>query len=400
MASIINEEKLINDNIGVFEKRMKTASVRFIDHTQTYVTYFHISNPDSTVDDGFLDIESLVGARSPFRYDQISHFPIYGLEAITPQLQDNEWGLDSEAEGDAIILPSTIKPLENDFFIIEHLSRPFVFRVTEISYDNIRPDNYYQIHYRLEYIDDERISQLKSKVCETFDCVMEKIGTEEQCIIRSSDKVIIDKIKSMYTDIVETYLHLFYSDQHNSLLCYTEGGKMLYDQYMSYFVNEHHLLEIPNSIKTYVLTDQFCDHRFQIKYERSFYRMIERQDISLLNQFPFNLFVAGANPNSTFHYYFDHSTVSVELLPEYRGVTTLGERYLLTDEVINRIQNKEFGSSPQMDLIIKYLHKDPLTIRDIDLDMHRELLLLDRNEEVYWFTPVILYIIKEVLKTV
>ena len=398
MASIINEEKLVNDNISQFENRMKTQSIRFIDHTQTYVTLMHISNQDSTVDDGFLDIESLVGARSPFRYQKILHFPIYGLDAVVPQLQENDWGLDSEAEGDAIVLPNTIKPLQNDFFIIEHVDRPFIFRITEVSYDNIRPDNYYQIHYRLEFIDENRLQMIESKVIETFECVMENIGSEERCIIKSSDMGYIKQIKNMISDIAQSYLYLFYDDTHNSLITYTNYGKRLYDQYLNHFVNIHKLLEVNQSIKSYMMTDQFCDHRFQVKYERSFYRVIERRDVSLINPFPYNLFIAGANPNSTFSTYYDHETLAVDLLPEYRGVTTNGMRYLLSDEIIKKIKEKHLGESSEMDLIIKYLHRDEIKVQDVDMDMHRQLLSLDRNEELYWFMPVIIYILKDILK--
>ena len=44
------------------------------------------------------------------------------------------------------------------------------------------------------------------------------------------------------------------------------------------------------------------------------------------------------------------------------------------------------------------INKDEIPLESIDLNMHRELLILDRNEEIYFFTPIILYILREVVK--
>ena len=66
--------------------------------------------------------------------------------------------------------------------------------------------------------------------------------------------------------------------------------------------------------------------------------------------------------------------------------------------IIKKIKEKHLGESSEMDLIIKYLHRDEIKVQDVDMDMHRQLLSLDRNEELYWFMPVIIYILKDILK--
>lgn len=399
MPIIINEEKLVNENVLKFEQRFNSKLARFMDHTQTYVTYFHIDTINSTVDDGFLDVESLVGARSPFRYHKIRKFPLYGLESIIPQLQENDWGLDSSFEGDLIILPGTIKPLENDFFIIDYLELPVVFRITEIEYDTIRPDNYYQIHYRVEFIGHDRVHQLENKVLEEYDCIMENIGSEERCIIKTTEHELIKKIKSMYVDIVTTYLDMYYDSKHNSLLSYSDDGDgYVYDQYLGYFVNSHNLLENPNSIKSYVLTDQVDDPRFDVKYERTLYRIFERQDVSLLNPIWYNYLPGMSLQGSTFSFYISKKIHCVDMTPEFRHINMTGSHRMLSDEIIEAFQTKQLGISPHMDLMIKYLNKMDIELESVDLDMHRELLTLDRNEEIYFFTPILLYILREIAK--
>ena len=44
-------------------------------------------------------------------------------------------------------------PLENDYFMIPILHDVYLFRVTEIAYDNVMPDNFYKISFMLEFID-------------------------------------------------------------------------------------------------------------------------------------------------------------------------------------------------------------------------------------------------------
>ena len=50
-------------------------------------------------------------------------------------------------------------------------------------------------------------------------------------------------------------------------------------------------------------------------------------------------------------------------------------------------------------LLQRYMRKEELELSDIDLSLGEELLYLnDANLEVFFFTPIILYIIKEIVK--
>lgn len=397
MAIVINEKRMVDDNIDAFEQRMKSKAIRFLDHTQTYVTYYHLLNSESTTDDGFVDIESIVGARSPFRYQKITSFPLYGIENLVPQLQDGDFGLDMNIEGEAVIMPSTIKPLQNSFFVIEHLGIPAVFRVTEITYDNIRPDNYYQIHYRLEYIDDERIAQLDKKVLDNCVSVMENIGSEEKCIIKSIDYIQLEKIEKMKHDMIQVYLHMYYDDTHNSLIAPYPGGGYLFDPFLAYFVNKNQVLKIKNGITSILLTDQFDDPYLKLKYERSFYRIVERRDISLLNTISYNLFPAYVNENSSFHYHYAHDVLAVDLIGMSSGVNIIGTEQLLSDASVESLKQGEDTTNSVLNLLMHFLHNDEQSIFDIPLDLNTEVLKLNSSLEVYFMTPVLCYVIDQII---
>jgi hypothetical protein len=134
MALLLDEHKLVEDNIFEYENRIANSEiVRFIESTPVFTTYFHINNNESTVDDGYKDIESIIGIKSPLRYQKITEFPIYNIEGITLALEESEYGLDSSYSGEGTILPNTIKPLPNDFFMINHLDKQYLFRITDIG---------------------------------------------------------------------------------------------------------------------------------------------------------------------------------------------------------------------------------------------------------------------------
>ena len=166
MAMIIDEKRMVEDNFFKYENRLKSSVSRFLETTPTFVDYYHINNNETTTDTGFKDVASILGFRSPIRFNRIESFPLYGIEQITLQLSEQDQGLDSGYEGEAVIVPGSIKPLPNDLFMIPYLKEPYIFRVTEVNYDNIMPDNYYKISYKLEWLDEDKVINMKNQVKE------------------------------------------------------------------------------------------------------------------------------------------------------------------------------------------------------------------------------------------
>ena len=215
MSLIIDERKMVEENIFEFENKLKSPLSRFLDSTPTFVNYYHVDFDESTVDEGFKDVSSILGYRSPIKYKKIENFPLYGIEQMVLSLQDADQGLDTDYSSECNILPNTIKPLANDFFTIPYLKDAYVFRVTELSYDTVMPDNFYKIGYKLEYIDEGKILLLEKQVVDNFDCILENIGTDKKCIIHTEDVGIINNLKKMYQDMKDLYLAMFYDERYN-----------------------------------------------------------------------------------------------------------------------------------------------------------------------------------------
>ena len=394
MAFLINEQKMVEDNIFKFENRLNSQISRFLDKSPVFVTYFHINVNETTVDGGFKDIEDIVGNRSPLKFQKIENFPIYGLEPVVLSIQDNDQGLDTEYSGECVILPNTIKPLQNDIFMINLVKGSFLFRVTEVQYDNIRPDNYYKISYRFEWLDDDKVDELNEQVQEKYSCILQNIGTENNCIIKEEYLERIQNIDDMYDDMVSTYKTIFYNERYNCFLGETNDGYKIYDPLQTIFFNKHKLLNKKQDYSTTILTEGFVDNKRKIKYEKSIYRFFERRDLKLISTFPYNTFPANYKKDSSFSRWNDKSVIVADI-PSTMDMNNAID--LLSVDLVNSFKYNGPQDSKYIELMQKFIRKEDITIYDIPLDLNEELLRLDANEEVFFFTPILLYIIQVVV---
>lgn len=399
MAVIIDEESMIQSNVLSYENRLHSPMARFIDKTPSYVTYYHINTDGSTVDEGYQDVASYVGDRSPLRFNKIDKFPLYGIEEMVLQLEDDEQGLDVTYEGDAIIVPNTIKPLENDYFIIPYIHKPIMFRVTSINFDTIAQDNFYKINFKLEYIDQDKVQDIEKQVEEKYTCILQNIGTENNCIIKTGFKEALDKVDALYDDIADTFVTLFYSDQHNSMLGEFGPNMKLYDPLQVQFINKYSLFNKKNNFKTIILTDQFTDPKRKIKYENSIYRLVETQDLKRLSRFPYRIYPAISQTESSFSRWDDMSVYIMDMPITYAGQSSYDiDKCIISDRFYSEIEVNGPTKSSYGTLIKRWCRNEDLHISDIDLDLGEEILHQNASIEIFFYTPIILYIIKKIVE--
>lgn len=396
MSFFIEEERFIESNILKYDERLQSPITRFLEQTPTFVTYYHINNYESTADEGFKDAESIIGDRSPLRFQKIESLPIYGLEQIIARLEDGEAGLDVSYDGEATILPNTIKPLPNDFFVIPYLKDQYLFRLTGIEYDNIRPDNFYKITFKLDANDGEKRESIEKQVHDKFTCIFSNIGTDNKCIIREDYKNRLEELDAMYNDMVSLYLSLFYNERYNVLIGESNAGELIYDPYMTIFINQNQLFKQKNSLKTIMLEeDHIMDSKKKLKYERSIYRFVERRDVNLVKPFYYTTFRGSGHKESGFAAWLD-DTVFVVDLPS--TMNPENAHSILSTLAVETIRLNGPTSSEYMILLKKFIRNEPISIFTIPLTMNDELISLDANEEMFFITPILLYIIKETIR--
>lgn len=395
MSTLLNEQKMIEDNILLYEQKLKSPIRRFIDKSFVPVRYWHLKSNDSTVDKGYGDVTEVLGKDSPNKFQLIENLPLYGLEQMILQLNTSDQGLDSSFESEAIIMEGTIRPLENDYFMIPHLKDSYIFRITAVDYDMVASEQSYKISFVLEYIDNEKVEDLKSQTTSEFTCVLENIGTNERCIIEKSDHELLEKIDNMYDDIVKTYLTFYYNERYNCLLGDFEDGRKIYDPFMSDFIMDHQLFKKKKSIDNLVLTEQFGDTKRKIKYQNSIYRFFETRKMNKLTQFPYTVFYGRTNEQTAFYRWLDNSIMVVDIP---RQMDQINHYNIMDAEFVDIIRLNGITNTIYQTLIKRFARKEDLTIHDINLDLADEILSLDEaNLEVYFYVPILLYIIQQIV---
>lgn len=397
MAIVFDEHQYVEQNINNFEERMNSKYTRFRGNSQAYTTWFHINDSKSTVDKGVQDIEELIGEHSPLRYDKILRYPAYDLEPIVLEIINDEQGLDMAYEGSITAVANTMQPFENDLFMIDHVKGSFIFRVTAVDFDTLKPNNNYKVSFILEAIDDDKLVQLEKQVVTTYNCILENIGTERKCIIEEGILQKVTNIENMYSDMVQTYMSIYYDETYNSLIGDLKTRLRIYDPLQVEFINKHSLFNNPHDFQTTILSEQFSDKQRKIKYEKSIYRFIERNDIKLINNFNYVLFLGCTNPETTFSQWHDKSVYILDI-PVFMDKNN--SEFILSNQFIEdvRINNKMTNKFAYT--LKKYLRKEIVTLDDIDLELSESLVRLEDSEEMFFFTPIILYIIKTTLDTI
>ena len=394
--SKIQEQKAANDSLFQYEQKFHSPMARFIDKTPTFVTFFQIADEASTVDEGFNHIDYFLGKSSPLRYKRIENFPIYGLDQMVLQIEDSDQGLDRTYEGEGVIINSTIVPLQNSMFMVPALHDFYVFRIIAVASDNIMTDNYYQIQFRLEYVDREKATWLNKQTVEKYECILDNIGTDKKCIVRSDVLEQIHNLEKLYDNMADTYKSIFYNDRYNCFLGEIDGPcHLLYDPFQVEFIIKHGLFNKKNQLMVIIPTQQFYDSKRALKYERSIYRFFERRDTSILSNFKFNMFLGINNKETAFARYADDSVQIADIpAPKYLDDSAIA---IFSDEFVQQMKLGMPAETKYGQLLIDYIKKDNFSPSDIPLDLMDEIIYLDAGIEIFLIVPIILYIIKETI---
>ena len=164
---------------------------------------------------------------------------------------------------------------------------------------------------------------------------------------------------------------------------------------MSDFIMEHQLFRKKNSIDNLVLTEQFGDAKRKIKYQKSIYRFFETRKMDMLTEFPYTTFYGRTNEQTAFYRWLDNSVMVVDIP---RQMDPVNHYHIMDGEFIDVIRLNGPTHTVYQKLIKQFARKEDMTIHDIDLSLSEEILSLDEaNLEVYFYVPIILYIIKTIV---
>lgn len=401
----VSHSTMTQSVIDLQEDLLKNPFYLFNDKKALPVDYYNINNNQSTLDKGLKTNYDNDGKDTPFRYNLIHDFYLYGIDRVATSLENGDFGISgSEISGDAYILPDTITPYPGDHFVINMVKQRYQFIVSAVSTDTFdNGGNYYKIEYTLLHNDDSR---LVGNVTDEFKFVSGNIGTEFTPVLQSQKYDVCKNLDDVCVNLKQLFKGLYFNNKvqtytfvHLYHVCQTGmDSDYFYDPYMIEFCIRNKVLY--NSGEKY----DYIDHKtnlkpdFNIKYNKSIWKVIENREKDLLPE---------CKHSSTALYIDDPGTIFSTRYENYFELTynahdATAEVYasalnILDPQIIGHIlENQLFPSDSKYakyNLLIKYFNFDDHIGTEDILPLER-IIETENTKENYFLIPMIIYIIE------
>ena len=174
MGKFIEEEKLVNNVINDYIQNSNDYS-KYIEGSGTFVTYFSKDVMASMESVGLNGVVEIIGTNSPIKFNRINSFPLFNMSEINPSTTvEEDIGIDTEGEGSAVVIPNTIEPLTDDYFLIPYYSKNLLFKITNVEEGNLNNHVAYKIDFELSHEDVNIL--LERQINKTYKCVYNNLG--------------------------------------------------------------------------------------------------------------------------------------------------------------------------------------------------------------------------------
>ena len=268
--------KTIDSLVDATKDKLNNPYYLFADRKPTKVTYYNQNVEKSTLDEASGLYGAHIGKDSPFKFNKINDFLLYGLGKITTDYDVGEFGTESSnITGDCIILPNTIEPKPGDFFYISYIKENVLFKVTTVSADTLDTGaNIYRLEYSLEHTN--AIEQIESQVEKRFNFLVNNIGTDFKAIIQDCDYDIIEKLECLVESLIVYFNNIFFSPRLQTYV-YNHDGWMMYDPFVIEFFIRNDVLKFGEEYQ-YVSHACSTNKTFGMDYTKTFFNCLEHPD--------------------------------------------------------------------------------------------------------------------------
>jgi hypothetical protein len=424
MAGLVfDEQSLVDQSVYKYDQFLHSRINKYTGNGRIMVTYYNINDQNTTDSLGLNVHYQLLGVDSPLRYDKITKFPMLDL---TPVKMEEKQASTSQARdlgtsGEVYIIPGTIMPKENDFFIINHLKMNHLFRVTQVGQDSFNTDGSYRVSYELFSTNPNDIEQLERQTVGEFVTDFRTIGGSDLTpVIGKEEYDHRSRLIKMVNDMTENYIARYYDHTHNCFILHL-NGRSLFDYCGNYFMAKNSIMINDSKIGNIILKDnKLNDPRLDFFYEKSVYKWIERDaPLRYLDKFKFRIMKGYDYPDSSFAMYGDDIDVMLPVDPWCDSDSCMelfsDELVMILDEDIDcrtckpadckccnkaKICPKHYKCQryDYVSIIHDFIHGYLTSIDKLSLYTGDQLFDNYDNERVYLWSPIIIYIIKQILK--
>lgn len=425
MAGLIYDEKtLVQNQMYKYDKYLHTRMNKYTGDARTLVTYWNINDAETTTSLGMGTHYQILGVDSPLRYDRIENMVLLGFNQAAPNDDKQVTGSTIRnygVSGECFIIPGTIMPRENDMFIVNHLRMEHIFRVTQVTQDGLTTDGSYRISYSLYTTNPKEICFLEKQTVNKMIMDLQTIGGSDLTpVIGEKDYDHRSRLIRMVDDMVENYIARYYDEKHNCFLLHL-NGRTLFDVCGHYFMARTGVMICDNHTRNVVLTDnKLRTSELEYLYQKSPFKWIERDaPLSYLDTFKYHLVKASQYPSSSFALYGEDIDIIYPHDPwcnmEYCHMYFPLKVYEVLESDCDcrcccecdckncqkayachkdwNLKRRDYVS-----LIHNFIHGNIKSIHDLSPYIGDQLFDMSMSEQIYLWTPMIIYIIKQTLK--
>ena len=425
MSGILYDENaLVSDELYKYDQFLHSRINKYTGDGRTLVTYYNMNDANTSSSLGMNTNYQVLGPNSPFRYDKIENMMIIGFSPFAPE--DGQASTTTvrnyNLNGEGFIIPGTIMPKENDFFIVSNINMTHLIRVTQVIQDGLNTDGSYKILYSLYSTDIKYIEYLESQVLKTYVMDLQTIGGEDLTpVIGKEDYIYRDRLIKMVNDMCENYVARYYDETHNCFLC-RENGVALFDLCGNLFMEKNGVMINDNSYKNIILNpNKLRDPRMDMLYQKSPYKWIERDaPYRYLDTFKYHLMPGISYPDSSFARY-GAEDIQV-MIPNDAWCDSPNCELYFPRSVYDILENEEdrrpcriadckccnvrhncckhykLQQFDYISIIHNFIYGRLTSISDLSMYIGDPLFDNALSKEIYLWTPIIIYIIKQVLK--
>lgn len=403
MATWSTKSEFINQNSVLMQRRINNQYSVFLDNKPSFCTYYHINTKESTVDKGLQTISTLAtSAGSATRYNKIKDFPIYLSSQMETALNDEDYGLDSNIDSECIILPHTLHPLPDDYFVLDGLEKKLIFRIIHVDYDTVKSNSFFKCQFELRSAIESDLYNIEALVVQNYSCVFDNIGTSDKCLILDAEYEVLEKIRTIQYRLKDEYLTKFRDKQYNALMFMRHSSMYLYDAPLNVFCNKNSVFDLDNHTTADChLLYEFKRTFFDVDYENSIYDRIENQDSSDLKEIHRYYDAEPVNGiSSIFKYNNDERVKSVIGSTDEIGVFGYKLQPYIGSNLISALEigNDDCINDNIEQFVFNYMNNDLAHLKNgLDkVDIRR----IKYNLHNYIFIPILLFILKKLYKDI
>jgi hypothetical protein len=391
MGQLINKEEIVENNIQDYLNKSLSEYTEYFEGTPTFVTYYATDDLNTTEDESLHTVVEVVGEESPVKFNKIENFVLYGVTEMALGIEEDGFGYVSDYNGSGVILPDTVRPRPDDYFVFEHENQQYLFKVTSVNVDKVSGDRFYEIDYA---ISEDEVGLIDEQIYEEYSFDVNNIGDKSQTIVKSTEKYLMDFEKDIISELFDHYKLYFFNEDFNCFIV-NHDGKVIYDRFLTIFIRENNLLQEDYIFTGHIFVEDYTQKNIEsVKmYQKTIYKAIENHNTSNLL---YERFFTSIISDQSMPFYFSNREYHEVFMTENPD----GSYKIFNDTLTNNIKNNIEYTEDDRELeniIIKYFNNQLPMVDTSILETINTLNYSDSIQEFY-LIPLIIYILKEDIK--